>query len=111
MTAAWQQGKLTNLDYLLFCNLAAGRSFNDLTQWPIFPWILADYTSAILDLSDPSTYRQVKRPPNLCLRDLASVLLCCSQLSMLLSKAVKPSLQVQSCTCTMQGPVQACGSP
>ena len=61
VTAAWQQGKLTNLDYLLFCNLAAGRSFNDLTQWPVFPWILADYTSDSIDLSDPSIYRQVHR--------------------------------------------------
>ena len=59
VTAAWQQGKLSNLDYLLFCNLAAGRSFNDLTQWPVFPWILADYTSKKLDLSMPETYRQV----------------------------------------------------
>ena len=59
VAAAWQQGKLSNLDYLLFCNLAAGRSFNDLTQWPVFPWILADYTSQSIDLSDPSTYRQV----------------------------------------------------
>ena len=59
VTAAWQQGKLSNLDYLLFCNLAAGRSFNDLTQWPVFPWILADYTSTKLDLSMPETYRQV----------------------------------------------------
>ena len=25
VTAAWQQGRINNLDYLLFCNLAAGR--------------------------------------------------------------------------------------
>ena len=60
VTAAWQQGKLSNLDYLLFCNLAAGRSFNDLTQWPVFPWILADYSSATLDLTNSSIYRQAR---------------------------------------------------
>ena len=60
VTAAWQQGKLSNLDYLLFCNLAAGRSFNDLTQWPVFPWILADYSNTTLDLSNPSIYRQAR---------------------------------------------------
>ena len=32
VTAGWQAGRITNLDYLLYCNLAAGRSFNDLTQ-------------------------------------------------------------------------------
>ena len=66
VTAAWQQGKLSNLDYLLFCNLAAGRSFNDLTQWPVFPWVLADYTSNSIDLSDPSTYRQVHSTKRQC---------------------------------------------
>ena len=57
MTAAWQRGRVSNRDYLLFLNLAAGRSFNDLTQWPVFPWILADYTSEQLDLSNSATYR------------------------------------------------------
>ena len=32
VTRAWQAAKISNLDYLLYCNLAAGRSFNDLTQ-------------------------------------------------------------------------------
>ncbi len=33
VVAAWQAGRVSNLDYLLYLNLAAGRSFNDLTQW------------------------------------------------------------------------------
>lgn len=45
VTAAWQQARISNMEYLLFLNLAAGRTFNDLTQWPVFPWILQDYTS------------------------------------------------------------------
>ncbi len=53
MTAAWQAGRLPNLDYLLFLNLAAGRSFCDLAQWPIAPWVLSNYSSARLDLSNP----------------------------------------------------------
>lgn len=32
VTRGWQAGRISNLDYLLYCNLAAGRSFNDLTQ-------------------------------------------------------------------------------
>ena len=27
----------------MFINFAAGRSFNDLTQYPVFPWIITDY--------------------------------------------------------------------
>jgi Beige/BEACH domain len=53
VTAAWQAGWLSNLDYLLFLNLAAGRSFCDLAQWPVVPWVLADYASDALDLLNP----------------------------------------------------------
>jgi hypothetical protein len=28
-------------------NTLAGRSYNDLMQYPIFPWILADYESEV----------------------------------------------------------------
>lgn len=61
-TLAWQHGCITSFDYLLFCNLAAGRSFNDLTQWPIYPWILSDYTSRVLRLGDPASFRDLSKP-------------------------------------------------
>ncbi|KAK9801335.1 hypothetical protein WJX73_005585 [Symbiochloris irregularis] len=61
-TLAWQRGVITNFDYLLFCNLAAGRSFNDLAQWPVFPWILSDYKSSTLDLGDESSFRDLSKP-------------------------------------------------
>lgn len=28
-------------------NTLAGRSYNDLMQYPVFPWILADYDSEV----------------------------------------------------------------
>ena len=43
-------------------NTIAGRSYNDLTQYPIFPWILKDYTSAQLDLNNPEVYRDLSKP-------------------------------------------------
>ena len=39
-------------------NIIAGRSFNDLSQYPIFPWILQDYKSSTLDLNDHNIYRK-----------------------------------------------------
>ena len=60
--SAWLQGKLCNLDYLLYLNLAAGRSFNDLAQWPVLPWVLADYTSNVLDLDKESSFRDLSKP-------------------------------------------------
>ncbi|KAL6785485.1 hypothetical protein ACKKBF_B00450 [Auxenochlorella protothecoides x Auxenochlorella symbiontica] len=61
-TAAWQRGALSNFDYLLFCNLAAGRSFSDLAQYPVFPWVLADYASEALDLDKPGAFRDLTKP-------------------------------------------------
>jgi hypothetical protein len=43
-------------------NTLAGRSFNDLNQYPVFPWILTDYTSPTIDLSDPKIYRDLSKP-------------------------------------------------
>ena len=62
VTSAWQLGKISNFDYILYCNLVAGRSFNDLTQYPVFPWILQDYSSPSLDLLNPNIYRDLSRP-------------------------------------------------
>lgn len=43
-------------------NTLAGRSYNDLMQYPVFPWILADYDSEELDLTDPATFRDFTKP-------------------------------------------------
>lgn len=40
----------------------ADRSFNDLTQYPVFPWVITDYTSESLDLNDPAIYRDLSKP-------------------------------------------------
>jgi factor associated with neutral sphingomyelinase activation len=60
--SAWQRGHLSNFDYLMYCNLAAGRSFNDLSQYPVFPWVIKDYVSNTLDLFDPGTFRDLSKP-------------------------------------------------
>lgn len=39
-----------------------GRSYNDLSQYPVFPWIIADYTSEVLDLTDSKTFRDLSKP-------------------------------------------------
>ncbi|KAM0187699.1 hypothetical protein ACHAPI_011019 [Fusarium lateritium] len=58
----WQKGEISNFHYLMMVNTMAGRTFNDLTQYPVFPWVLADYTSEDLDLDDPNTFRDLSKP-------------------------------------------------
>lgn len=56
-----QRGEISNFQYLMHLNTLAGRSYNDLMQYPIFPWILADYDSEELDLTDSSTFRDFSK--------------------------------------------------
>uniref|UniRef100_A0A4W3JYN8 Neutral sphingomyelinase activation associated factor n=1 Tax=Callorhinchus milii TaxID=7868 RepID=A0A4W3JYN8_CALMI len=58
----WQKGHLSNYEYLLHLNNLGDRSCNDLSQYPVFPWIIADYTSPDLDLSNPETFRDLSTP-------------------------------------------------
>lgn len=53
----WLEGRMTNFEYLMNLNKMAGRSFNDLMQYPVFPFILSQYTESTLDLERPSSYR------------------------------------------------------
>lgn len=62
MMLMWQSGKLSNYDYLMYLNTMADRSFNDLMQYPVFPWVIADYKSPTLDLSKPATFRNLSKP-------------------------------------------------
>lgn len=43
-------------------NEAAYRSFSDLTQYPVFPWVIADYSSYKIDLNDTKIYRDLSKP-------------------------------------------------
>ena len=58
----WQDGAITNFDYLMQLNKLAGRTFNDLMQYPIFPFVLSDYTSDSLDLHAEKTFRNLRKP-------------------------------------------------
>jgi hypothetical protein len=62
LTRRWVQREISNFEYLMALNTFAGRTYNDLTQYPIFPWVLADYTSPVLDLAKPSTFRDLSKP-------------------------------------------------
>lgn len=62
ITTLWTQGKMSNFDFLMHMNSFAGRSYNDLTQYPVFPWVLADYESEEIDLTNPDVYRDLSKP-------------------------------------------------
>ncbi|KAJ4757798.1 BEACH domain-containing protein B [Rhynchospora pubera] len=59
---SWRRREICNFEYLMVLNTLAGRSYNDLTQYPIFPWVLADYTSEKLDINKASSFRDLSKP-------------------------------------------------
>ncbi|XP_017135675.1 neurobeachin-like protein 1 isoform X1 [Drosophila miranda] len=62
LTQRWINREISNFEYLMYLNTIAGRSYNDLSQYPVFPWILADYSSDVLDLTDPKSFRDLSKP-------------------------------------------------
>uniref|UniRef100_A0A8C9ZSG3 Neurobeachin n=1 Tax=Sander lucioperca TaxID=283035 RepID=A0A8C9ZSG3_SANLU len=62
MTQRWQRREISNFEYLMFLNTIAGRTYNDLNQYPIFPWVLTNYDSEELDLTLPGNFRDLSKP-------------------------------------------------
>lgn len=62
ITEQWVHNQISNFEYLMHLNIMSGRSFNDLSQYPIFPWVLSDYVSDEIDLSNPAVYRDLSKP-------------------------------------------------
>ncbi|ORM41318.1 Protein FAN [Babesia sp. Xinjiang] len=62
MTQLWRRGILPNFQYIDFLNCISGRSRYDMSHYPIYPWVLADYESSSLDLKDPKSFRDLSKP-------------------------------------------------
>lgn len=62
MLQRWQKREISNFEYLMYLNTLAGRTYNDYMQYPVFPWVLADYTSEMLNLTNPKTFRDLSKP-------------------------------------------------
>ncbi len=62
LSVAWANREISNFEYIMRLNTIAGRTFNDLGQYPIFPWVIADYSSEVLNLRDRRTFRDLRWP-------------------------------------------------
>lgn len=62
LVGRWCRREISNFEYLMEINRLAGRTYNDLGQYPIMPWVIKDYDSETLDLDNPETFRDFKRP-------------------------------------------------
>ena len=58
----WTNGHLDTYSYLMILNTVSGRTYNDIAQYPIYPWILSNYSSKELDLNKSESYRDFLYP-------------------------------------------------
>lgn len=61
LSQLWADNKLTNFEYLMELNKLSGRNYNDISQYPIFPWILVNFEGKELDLTIPDTFRRLNK--------------------------------------------------
>ena len=55
----WSMWEISTLKFLMMINIYANRSLNDVNQYPVFPWIITDYTESDYNklLNDPNLIR------------------------------------------------------
>ena len=58
----WTSGYLNTYSYIMILNTISGRTYNDIAQYPVYPWIISNYSTNELDLTDPSSYRDFTYP-------------------------------------------------
>lgn len=65
LTEHWKNWKLSNFEYLMYLNLFANRSYTDLNQYPVMPWIIRNYESKKFDLNNKEQIEKSLRDLNL----------------------------------------------
>ena len=58
----WTNGHLDTYSYLMILNTISGRTYSDIAQYPVFPWVLSNYSTKELDLTNPKSFRNFNYP-------------------------------------------------
>ena len=57
----WLNYEISNFDYLMLLNGLSGRSYKDVTQYPVFPWIITNYILDKIDQENPAIFRDFSK--------------------------------------------------
>ena len=58
----YEEYNISTLEYLMCLNLYGNRSFIDLNQYPVFPWLITNYTDEEIDIKLDSNLRKLDIP-------------------------------------------------
>ena len=53
----WKNWEFSNFELIILLNIFSNRSYNDITQYPVFPWILSNY-------NDPLKTKEIQKNEN-----------------------------------------------
>ena len=59
---AWKEWRMSTYELLMWLNIYSNRSFNDISQYPVFPWILSNYEDPLIKDSNNYEYRDLSLP-------------------------------------------------
>ena len=62
LTKTWMNNLMSNYDYLMYLNRLSNRSFNDISRYPIFPWVISDYHNEQFKINNKNQYRDLSKP-------------------------------------------------
>jgi hypothetical protein len=55
LTEKWLNREMSNYEYLMHINTCSGRTYNDINQYPVFPWIISYYPETKVKLVPSSS--------------------------------------------------------
>ncbi|EGR28693.1 hypothetical protein IMG5_170250, partial [Ichthyophthirius multifiliis] len=58
----WINRSISNFEYIMYLNTIANRSFNDISAYPVFPWVVQDHKTNNLELDNPDFFRDLSKP-------------------------------------------------
>jgi hypothetical protein len=69
----WRRWKISNFEFLMWLNIFGNRSYNDISQYPVFPWILSSYEDP-LQVEQKKIITEKKTEPSENMENLSSTL-------------------------------------
>ena len=61
---SWKDWEISNFEFIMWINIYGNRSYNDLSQYPVFPWLIVNYEDPIIEESKPTESKSDKKQNN-----------------------------------------------
>ena len=60
----WKEWEISNFEFIMWLNIYGNRSYNDISQYPIFPWLINNYEDPIIEEISSNEITKDKKQEN-----------------------------------------------